>query len=135
MKNSESVIDGVPSQLPALMACQKISRKAAAAGFEWADVDGVWQQVTSEVDEFHEAPRGSAQAQMEFGDILFALVNVARWEGIDAEEALRASNAKFRRRWAYMEARARESGRDVSDLSNSEQEALWAQAKAKEKEQ
>ena len=129
------LLDGVPAQLPALMACQKISRKAAAAGFEWADIDGVWEQVASEVREFRQAAPGSDDAQMEFGDILFALVNVARWEGIDAEGALRASNAKFRRRWAYMEARARESGRDVSDLSNSEQEALWAEAKAKEKEQ
>jgi tetrapyrrole methylase family protein/MazG family protein len=129
------LLDSVPTALPALTACQKISRKAAAAGFEWDSVEDVWTQVRSEIDEYNREKPGTPQAQMEFGDILFALVNVARKQGIDAETALRASNAKFRRRWEYMERKAWESGRDISDLSNSEQEALWAEAKSKETEQ
>ena len=129
----KGLLDSVPSALPALMACQKVSRKAAAAGFEWPDEDGVRAQVREELAEFDAAPRGSAEAEMEFGDVLFALVNLARWHGIDAESALRASTAKFRRRWSHMEHAAWESGRDVADLSNTEQEALWAEAKATER--
>lgn len=131
----EGLLDSVPTALPALMACQKISRKAAAAGFEFGGVDDVWAKVREEVEEFVSEHRGTPQAEVELGDILFCLVNVARLEGIDAESALRASNAKFRRRWEYMERRAWDSGRDIADLSNEEQEALWAEAKRKEKDQ
>lgn len=130
----EGLLDGVPVQLPALMQAQKISRKAAAAGFEWRSTDDVWAQVYSEIDEFKAEPAGSLEAEMEFGDILFALINVARREHIDAESALRAACAKFRRRWASMEETAWESGRDIADVSNDEQEALWAAAKLKEKD-
>lgn len=130
----ESLLDSVPVQLPALMQAQKISRKAVAAGFEWDSVEDVWGQVRSEVEEFKSAAPGSGDAQMEFGDILFTLVNVARREHIDAETALRASCAKFRRRWAYMEQAARAQGRDIADVSRQDQEALWAQAKLKETE-
>ncbi len=129
----ESLLDSVPVQLPALMQAQKISRKAAAAGFDWDSVDSVWEQVRSEVDEFKSAVPGSADAEMEFGDILFALVNVARREHIDAESALRASCAKFRRRWSYMEQAAQAQGRDIADVSREDQAALWAQAKLEEK--
>ena len=131
----EGLLDSVPTALPSLMACQKISRKAAAAGFEWGDEQGVRAKVREEIAEFDAAEPGSPERELEFGDILFALVNVARWEHIDAESALRAANAKFRRRWAYMEHKAWESGRDIADLSNSEQEALWAEAKSKEMHQ
>lgn len=130
----EGLLDSVPVQLPALMQAQKISRKAVAAGFEWRTTEDVWAQVASEVCEFESAASGSSDAEMEFGDILFALVNVARREHIDAESALRASCAKFRRRWAFMEDAARAGGRDIADVPNEEQEALWAAAKLKEKE-
>lgn len=130
----EGLLDGVPVQLPALMQAQKISRKAAAAGFEWRTTDDVWAQVYSEIDEFRAEPSGSLEAELEFGDILFALINVARREHIDAESALRATCAKFRRRWASMEEAAWASGRDIADVSNDEQEALWAAAKLKERD-
>jgi tetrapyrrole methylase family protein/MazG family protein len=130
----EGLLDSVPVQLPALMQAQKISRKAAAAGFEWETVDDVWDQVASEISEFKAAAPGSAQAELEFGDILFSLVNVARREHIDAESALRATCAKFRRRWEFMEDAARRSGRSIADVPNAEQEALWAQAKLEEKD-
>lgn len=130
----EGLLDGVPVQLPALMQAQKISRKAAAAGFEWRTTDDVWAQVYSEIDEFRAEPSGSLEAELEFGDILFALINVARREHIDAESALRATCAKFRRRWASMEEAAWASGHDIADVSNDEQEALWAAAKLKERD-
>lgn len=132
----EGLLDSVPAALPALMQCQKISKKAVAAGFEWGSIDGVWDQVSSEIQEFKEAQAaepGGADATMEFGDILFALVNVARWSHIDAESALRASCAKFRRRWEYMEHAAWGQGRNIDELSNDEQEALWAEAKKTER--
>lgn len=127
---SDGLLDAVPKNLPALLQAQKISRKAAAVGFEWPDEQGVWDKVAEEVAEF-KAAATPEEAALEFGDILFALVNVARWRGIDAESALRASNAKFRARWAHMEAEAGGSdaleGRDAAEL-----EELWRSAKADE---
>lgn len=131
----EGLLDGVPVAMPALMQAQKISRKAASAGFEWRSTDDVWAQVYSEINEFKAEEPGSLEAEMEFGDILFSLVNVARREHIDAEAALRAACAKFRGRWASMEAAAEASGRTIADVPNEEQEALWAAAKLKEKDQ
>ncbi len=130
----ESLLDSVPVQLPALMQAQKISRKAVAAGFEWDSTEDVWDQVRSEIEEFNSAAPGSRDAEVEFGDILFSLVNVARREHIDAESALRASCAKFRRRWQYMEGAARAQGRDIADVSRKDQEDLWVRAKLKETE-
>lgn len=94
----EGLLEGVPRSLPALMEAQKVSRKAASAGFEWETVADVWDKVAEERAEFEAEAPGTAERELEFGDLLFALVNVARKEGIDAESALRASTAKFRKR-------------------------------------
>ena len=110
-----------------------ISRKAVAVGFEWPDEAGVWAKVAEEIEEFKEA-ESPEDRELEFGDILFALVNVARWNGVDAENALRATCAKFRRRWSFMEAAAWARGERLEDLSTDEQEELWQQAKAHERE-
>ena len=190
------LLDGVPTSFPALMQAQKVSRKAAAAGFEWDTLDEVWEKVREEIGELQEAyaaaPKaangkvdasaalataevgerdGSASAptdsglvddsgfgsaasvaltsapafgpaaasgsaaaavaavELEFGDVLFSLVNVARRMGVDAESALRATCAKFRSRWAAMEAAAAAQGRRIEDLSADEQESLWEAAK------
>lgn len=126
------LLDSVPRSLPALMQAQKISKRAAKAGFEWESVDGVWDKVAEEKGEFlAEAPGSDARAS-EFGDLLFALVNVARWEGIDAEEALAASNRKFRARWAAMEDAARKEGVELEDLSCEDMNRLWDAAKERE---
>ena len=133
----KGLLDGVPTSFPALMQAQKISRKAVAAGFEWGDEAGVWAKVAEEVGEFKEAARegaSSEEIEMEFGDVLFTLVNVARWNGVDAENALRASCAKFRRRWAFIEGAAWAQGKDTADLSMDEMEALWQEAKRRERE-
>jgi tetrapyrrole methylase family protein/MazG family protein len=123
------LLDSVPLSLPALMQCQKISKRAAKAGFEWDTVADIWDKVAEERAEFEREAPGSEAASMEFGDLLFALVNVARREGIDAEQALAASNAKFRRRWSAMEACASERGLTLEDLSTEAMNELWDQVK------
>lgn len=128
----EGLLDGVPRALPALMQAQKVSRKAAALGFEWESVDAVWEKVAEERAEYEREEPGSAAREMEFGDMLFALVNVARKDGIDAESALRASTAKFRARWAAMEEAAFEQGVALESLSADELNDLWDRAKARE---
>ena len=128
----QGLLDSVPRSLPALMQCQKISRRAAKAGFEWADEAGVWDKVAEERAEFEREEPGSPERAEEFGDLLFSLVNVARWEGIDAEEALAAANRKFRGRWSRMEQLAAEEGRDLEGLDTGELNDLWGRAKAEE---
>ncbi|WP_417803021.1 nucleoside triphosphate pyrophosphohydrolase [Thermophilibacter provencensis] len=128
----QGLLDSVPRSLPALMQCQKISKRVAKAGFEWPDEAGVWEKVAEERAEMEREAPGSPERAAEFGDLLFALVNVARWEGIDAEEALAASNRKFRARWARMEERARELGVVLDELDAAALNELWDRAKAEE---
>lgn len=128
----KSLLESVPRALPALMQAQKVSRKAAAVGFEWDTVDDVWAQVGSERAEFEREEPGSEARAMEFGDMLFALVNVARREGIDAESALRASTMKFRARWEVVERLAQARGSSVEQLSTAELNQLWDKVKAGE---
>ena len=131
-KAEAGLLDSVPRAMPALMQCQKISARAAKAGFDWDDVSGVWDKVHEERDEFEREPAGSQARALEFGDLLFSLVNVARMEGIDAEGALVQSNEKFRRRWSRMEGLAREKGCDLGALSTAELNELWDRAKQEE---
>lgn len=143
------LLDGVPKNFPALMQAQKVSRKAAAAGFEWDDVEGVWEKVAEEISELKaayaaapktsdgkvlkEADPATAEAvELEVGDVLFAMVNVARKMGVNAENALRATCMKFRTRWSFMEGAAWGMGKRVEDLSMEELEQLWAAAKTLE---
>lgn len=128
----EPLLDSVSSGMPALIQAQKISRKAVNCGFEWDTVDDVWDQVFSEIDELRQAQESGDKAAMELelGDVLFSLVNVARKLNIDSEEALRASCRKFRGRWAFMEEAAWEQGRSVDELAFDEMQDLWDKAKA-----
>lgn len=125
----EGLLEGVPRSLPALMEAQKASRKAASAGFEWETVADVWDKVAEERAEFEAEAPGTAERELEFGDLLFALVNVARKEGIDAESALRASTAKFRERWAAMENAAYEGGVALESLTIEQLNSLWDEVK------
>ena len=129
----QGLLDSVPRSLPALMQCQKISKRAAKAGFEWRSVEGVWDKVAEERAEFEREASGSPERAAEFGDLLFSLVNVARWEGIDAEEALAGANRKFRRRWSRVEELARERGLEAESLGDDLLNELWERAKAEEK--
>ena len=130
---SKGLLDSVPTSLPALMQAQKVSRKAAAAGFEWETVDDVWDKVAEERAEFEAEPKGSEARELEFGDLLFALVNVARKEGIDAESALRASTNKFRERWGAMEREAAQHGVDIAELDCLQLNELWDEIKARQR--
>ena len=129
----QGLLDSVPRSLPALMQAQKISKRAAKAGFEWETVADIWDKVAEERAEFEREEPGSEERALEFGDLLFALVNVARREGIDAEEALAASNRKFRARWSRMEELARDRGLDLELADTSALNNLWDHAKAEEK--
>ena len=126
-----SAMDSVPGALPALSAAQLIQDRAARSGFDWDDVGGVLDKIVEEVGEFRAAGSPEERAA-EFGDILFALVNLARWSGIQAEDALRQSNGRFRSRYREMERIAREQGVEFSGLTLDDKEALWQRAKAAE---
>lgn len=126
------LLDEVSNQQPALMLAQEVSRKTVAVGFEWESVDDVWDKVEEEIGEFKAAcaaAPGTEEAELEFGDVLFTLVNVARKEHIDAETALRKTCAKFMRRWQAMEAAAYKQNRNIDSYSIEELEALWQDAK------
>ena len=127
----KGLLDAVPVSFPALLQAYKISRKAVTVGFEWETVEEVWAKVEEEIAEFKQAcQNGTAEEkELEFGDVLFSLVNVARKEGIDAETALRASCRKFRERWAFMEGAAWGQGLRIEELSMEEMQQLWDQAK------
>lgn len=116
--------------LPPLMAATKISQKAAKAGFEWETVDGVWEKFHEELEEFREAiAHEPVENQLaELGDILFTLVNIARWHGLDASEALQSTNRRFIQRFEQVEMLA---GRPLTDYTLKELETLWRTAKAK----
>ena len=126
--HTEGLLDSVPQSLPALMQAQKISKRAAKMGFEWASVNDVWDKVAEERAEFDAEASGTQQKTDEFGDILFALINVARWEGVDAEEALMSACRKFRARWSYMEKAAAKKGFSLDEKPEL-QEDLWQEAK------
>jgi ATP diphosphatase len=126
-----SVLDGVPLPLPALTRAVKIQERAATVGFDWADLGPVVDKIAEEVEEVREAAaRGDrAHVEGEIGDLLFAVANLARHAGVDPEAALRATNAKFRRRFAHIEARLSDAGRAPADASLAEMEDLWQEAK------
>lgn len=127
------VLAGIATTLPALMYAQKISRRAAGAGFEWEHIDGVWEKVAEEIAELKETEPGSPEAAEEVGDLLFTVVNVARHLGIDSEEALRGTCAKFSRRFESMESQAAENGLDIREMEIDALERLWLEAKRKER--
>lgn len=129
----QGLLDSVPRSLPALMQAQKISKRAAKAGFEWETVADIWDKVAEERAEMEREELGSDARALEFGDLLFALVNVARREGIDAEEALAASNRKFRERWSRMEDLAQSEGVELDGIGAPALNRLWDRAKAEEK--
>ena len=129
----KGALDGVSRILPALAASQEMQERAANIGYEWPSVEGVLDKVTEELAELRAAATDAERAE-EYGDLLFVLVNVARWHGIEAEAALRAANDKFRRRFGSVERRAAGRGVALRDLSFDELDGLWNEAKAEEKE-
>ncbi|MGO9241384.1 MAG: nucleoside triphosphate pyrophosphohydrolase [Bryobacteraceae bacterium] len=124
-------LDGVQRALPALMEAHEISKKAARAGFEWPDFEQVLEKLREELGELDHARAHGSRDEIagEIGDLLFTLVNVARWLKVDPEQALRQTNAKFRRRFAHVERTLAERGRTLEQSTLEEMETLWQQAK------
>ena len=123
-----SALGNVPPATPALTYAQAISARAARAGFEWEQLAGVVAKVREELVELEQA-NGSKELEHELGDVLFSLVNVARWLGLDAETALRTANRRFSGRFIHMEEACRESGTPLGELTLEAREALWQEAK------
>jgi len=159
-KGPESVLDGVSSAMPSLLEAHKLSSRAAHVGFDWPNVDGLFDKLREETDELREQletfpapgprPQGRGMAgsghvpvpddlrfrlEEEVGDLFFVLVNIARYLTVDPESALKKTNRKFKRRFQWMEARLRESGRKLEQASMEELESLWQQAKELEQSQ
>ncbi|MBG6288440.1 nucleoside triphosphate pyrophosphohydrolase [Pseudomonas nitroreducens] len=130
-----SLLDDVPNALPALSRAAKLQKRASQVGFDWADALPVVDKVREELDEVLEAMAGGdteAQAE-EVGDLLFVVVNLARKLKVDPETALRAANAKFERRFRYIETALRDQGRTLEDSNLEEMDELWGAAKRDEK--
>lgn len=127
--HQRGALSSIPGELPALLEAQKVSEVTAALGFDWEDTQGVMDQLVSECMEFAEAPEGSDEQLLELGDILFTVVNIARHAGLDAEAALKASTAKFRRRWEYVEQQARMAEVPISEAGTEQLNVWWQDAK------
>ncbi len=128
----KSALDGISASMPALAASQEMQERAANLGYDWPTIEGVLDKVTEEAEELRLATTDAERAE-EFGDLLFVLVNVARRHGIEAEAAVRAANAKFRRRFASVERGAAAQGVALRDLDFDALDALWDAAKAEER--
>jgi XTP/dITP diphosphohydrolase len=126
-----SILQGVPKILPALMRAQRLQFKASKVGFDWENKKGVWEKIEEELQEFkHEIENNNFnKASEELGDIIFAIVNAARFEEVVAEEALQKTNDKFTRRFQYIEKMAREQGKNLSDMTLAEMDKFWDEAK------
>jgi tetrapyrrole methylase family protein/MazG family protein len=132
-KPEKTLLEGIAPTLPALTYAEKISRRAVSVGFEWETVEDVWAKVHEEIDELKAEAPGSPGAEDELGDVLFSMVNVGRKMGIDPEQALRSTCAKFIRRFTEMERVATGEGRDLADMDIQDMEALWRRAKEGER--
>lgn len=127
-----SILDEVGMSLPNLLRAFELQKKAAKVGFDWPDVSGAWEKVKEEIAEFEKEMNDGGrdeQAVLEFGDILFAFINVARFYGIHPDEALFRTNQKFIRRFHFIEEKVRESGREFTDFTLEELDAFWNEAK------
>lgn len=129
-----SVLEGVPVSLPALVKAMRIQEKARSAGFDWERKEQVWEKVQEEMNELKKElyDENPERAKAEFGDVLFALVNYARFLGIDPEEALERTNKKFIRRFQYLESAVNSNGQMMSEMSLDEMDVYWNEAKRKE---
>jgi XTP/dITP diphosphohydrolase len=127
-----SVLEGVPPSLPAMIKASRIQDKARGVGFDWEKSEQVWEKVEEELHEFHdEVERGSSREKMEseFGDVLFSLINYARFIDLNPEDALEKTNKKFIRRFQYLEKEATKAGKKLSEMSLEEMDVYWNKAK------
>lgn len=135
-KLKDSALEGVPKELPSLLRAHRLQSRAAKVGFDWAKVEDVFEKLDEELEEFKEALEKKDKKEMEdeLGDIFFVLVNISRFVGVNAEEALRKTISKFISRFRYIEMTAADEGRQLSDMTLEEMDALWNEAKKGEKQ-
>ncbi|WP_292949597.1 nucleoside triphosphate pyrophosphohydrolase [Olleya sp. UBA1516] len=126
-----SVLEGVPNSLPALVKASRIQEKVAGVGFDWEQPEQVWEKVEEELNEFKvEVEKGDADAmEDEFGDVLFSMVNYARFLNINPENALERTNKKFKKRFEYLEQKAKALNKDLKDMTLGEMDVFWEEAK------
>lgn len=127
-EGEKGLLDGVPGSLPALTQAETYQQRAARVGFDWEDLQGVLAKIPEEISELQDENDISRQSA-EIGDILFTVVNIARWMKIDAESALRGANKRFKNRFKYIEKEARTTGRELSKMKLKELDQLWEQSK------
>ena len=132
-EGKKSLLEGVPNSLPAMVKAFRIQQKVKQVGFEWENIEQVWDKVEEEMKELKVEVEAKNQDKMEaeFGDVLFSLINYARFLNIDPETALERTNKKFKYRFELMEAYAKENGLDLASLSLAEKDALWNKIKSK----
>lgn len=130
-EGKKSVLSGVPRTMPALVKAMRLQEKAKQVGFEWENKEQVWDKVKEEEKELQEAIDTGDHTKMEeeFGDLVFSMVNFARFLNVDAENALEVTNKKFIRRFSQMEEKALASGRDLNEMTLQEMDAIWNQIK------
>lgn len=131
-----SVLSGVPKSLPAMIKAYRMQDKARGVGFDWENGGQVWEKVREELGELQaEVQKGNQEKMLdELGDVFFALINYARFIGINPEDALEHTNRKFLRRFTYLEGQTLQKGKSLHDMSLQEMDRYWEEAKAKEKE-
>jgi len=130
-KGKKTVLEGVPKGLPALVKAQRIQDKVAGVGFDWEKPEQVWEKVQEELNEFQaEVKKGSQKdREAEFGDVLFSMINYARFLKINPDTALERTNQKFTQRFNYLEAKAKALGKNLHDMSLAEMDIYWEEAK------
>jgi len=136
IEKRESVLEGIPRHLPALMRSQKLQDRASKVGFDFTHISQVFEKVQEEIEELKESLEKGEEGNLkhEIGDILTAVVELARFVGVDAEEALQEANDRFIRRFQYMERKAKEMGKKLEDMSLEEMDKLWEEGKKRLKE-
>jgi XTP/dITP diphosphohydrolase len=130
-EGKKSVLEGVPKGLPALVKASRIQDKAKGVGFDWEESSQVWEKVQEELAEFHDEVQAGDKDKMEaeFGDVLFSLINYARFIDINPEDALERTNKKFIKRFMYLESKAGEIGKPLQDMTLAEMDVFWNEAK------
>lgn len=132
-EGKESILDGIPKQLPGLIRARRMQEKAANVGFDWSEWQLAWEKLNEEIDEWKETitMQNPEKRREEFGDLLFSLVNVGRLLKLNAEDAIRLANNKFEERFRYIEKKLEEHGRTVNDSNLEEMDRYWNEAKRK----
>ena len=131
MREGKKVLEGVPGSLPAMIKANRIQEKVRAVGFDWDEKSQIWDKVREELEELETEVRNEDQekTELEFGDLLFSLINAARLYGVDPETALEKTNLKFIKRFGYLEESTLRKGRSLKDMNLDEMNEIWEQAK------